>query len=78
MSRDVKPSLSVCIQALQTALAHYDWLVASGQCQQEDMEEAVYMYEHELAKLIDIYRAQERRGEVAIPLKKLLQPPYSD
>lgn len=69
-------SLSVCIQALQTAIKHNDFLSQSATVDSDDYEESSYMFELELAKLIKLYQREEAAGKVNIPLTELLKPPF--
>ncbi|WP_215399341.1 hypothetical protein [Rheinheimera oceanensis] len=69
-------SLSVCIQALQTAIKYNDFLSQSATVDADDYEESSYMFELELAKLIDLYQQEEAAGNVNIPLAELLKPPF--
>ncbi|SBS39497.1 hypothetical protein MSP8887_03851 [Marinomonas spartinae] len=69
-------SLSVCIQALQTAIKHNDFLAQSSTVDKDDYEESSYMYELELAKLVELYKAEEKQGNANIPLKDLLRAPF--
>ena len=69
-------TLSVCIQALQTAIKHNDFLSQSATVDADDYEESSYMFELELAKLVKLYRQEEVAGNVNIPLAELLKPPF--
>ncbi|GAA5213561.1 hypothetical protein ACFSJ3_03310 [Corallincola platygyrae] len=69
-------SLSVCIQALQTAIAHNNFLFQSSTVDKDDYEESSYMFELELAKLVEIYKVEEEAGNTQIPLELLLKPPF--
>ncbi|RCU50870.1 hypothetical protein EZV61_06935 [Corallincola luteus] len=71
-------SLSVCIQALQTAIKHNDFLSQSCTVDGDDYEESSYMYELELAKLVKVYQAEEKLGKTSIPLEDLLHPPFDE
>jgi hypothetical protein len=66
-------SISVCIQALQDAIRHYEFLCQSQTVDPDDYEEAKYMYELELARLSEIYAAEEKLGRTSIPLAALLR-----
>jgi hypothetical protein len=66
-------SLSVCIQALQDAIRHYEFLCQSETVDADDYEEAKYMYELELARLTEVYAAEEKLGRTSIPLAALLK-----
>ncbi|TMN94674.1 hypothetical protein [Pseudoalteromonas sp. S558] len=70
-------TLSVCIQALQAAIKHNDFLSQSETVDKNDYEESSYMYELELVKLIKLYKKEEENG-VPIPLKDLLKPPLEE
>lgn len=69
-------SLSVCIQALQQAIRHNDFLSQSDTVNSDDYEESSYMFELELSKLVEAYAEEEKAGKVSIPLKQLLSPPF--
>lgn len=69
-------SLSVCIQALQTAIRHHEFLAQSDTVDGDDYEEASYMFELELARLVKLYREEEQAGRATIALAKLLKPPF--
>ncbi len=71
-------SLSVCIQALQTAIKHNDFLSQSDTINADDYEESSYMYELELSRLAKIYKEEEKAGRVNLPLAKLLKPPFDE
>ena len=66
-------SISVCIQALQDAIRHYEFLCQSQTVDPDDYEEAKYMYELELARMSEIYAAEEKLGRTPIPLASLLR-----
>ncbi len=68
-------SISVCIQALQDAIRHYEFLSQSQTVDPDDYEEAKYMYELELARMSEIYAAEEKLGKTSIPLATLLRDP---
>ncbi len=42
----------------------------------DDYEESSYMFEKELSKLVAIYKQEEKKGNVSIPLVKLLHAPF--
>lgn len=69
-------SLSVCIQALQKAIRHNEFLSQSATVDSDDFEESSYMYELQLGKLCKIYKLEEKNGNVAIPLAQLLHSPF--
>lgn len=71
-------SLSVCIQALQTAIKHHDFLSQSQTVDKDDFEECSYMYELELCRLVDLYKKEEQLGNACIPLNDLLKPPFGN
>ncbi|MBJ7556154.1 hypothetical protein MSP8886_02449 [Marinomonas spartinae] len=66
-------SIFVCIQALEDAIRYYDLLAQSDTTDSDDYEECKYMYEVELSRLCEIYSKEEERGNVPVPLKKLLK-----
>ena len=65
-------SLSVCIQALQDAMKYYEFISQSETVNKDDHEECVFMYANELARLIDVYKKEEKLGNTDIPLAELL------
>ncbi len=69
-------SLSVCIQALQTAIHHHEFLAQSATVDSDDYEEGSYMFELELARLVKLYQEEERAGRANIALGALLKPPF--
>lgn len=69
-------SLSVCIQALQKAIRHNEFLAQSQTVDSDGYEESSHMYEVELSKLVNLYKQEERKGNVPIPLSKLLHAPF--
>ena len=69
-------SLSICIQALQKAIRHNEFLSQSATVDSNDFEESSHMYELQLGKLCKIYKLEEERGNVTIPLSKLLHGPF--
>lgn len=71
-------SLSVCIQALQKAIRHNEFLAQSQTVDSDDYEESSHMYEVELSKLVNLYKQEEKKGSVPIPLSKLLHAPFDD
>ena len=71
-------SLAVCIQALQRAIKFNDFLSQSETVDADDHEESSYMYEHELARLIELYKREEQAGRASVPLAKLLHPPFDE
>ena len=71
-------SLAVCIQALQKAINFNDFLSQSDTVESDDYEESSYMYELELSRLCDIYKSEELKGNVSIPLSSLLKPPFDE
>ena len=78
-------SISVCIQALPDAIRHYEFLCQSQTVDPvlphpelrvldpDDYEEAKCMYELELARLSEIYAAEEKQGRTSIPLAALIK-----
>ncbi len=66
-------SISVCIQALDDSIRYYDLLSQSDTVDSDDFEECKYMYEVELSRLCELYSAEEKKGNVPIPLSKLLK-----
>lgn len=71
-------SLSVCIQALQDAIRYNDFISQSETVDSDDYVESSYLYELELCRLIEIYKSEEKLGNVSIPLSQLLFPPFND
>jgi len=71
-------SLSVCIQALQTAIKHNDFLSQSNTVDKDDYEESSYMYEIELSRLVKLYKEEEQLGNTNIPLDMLLKAPFDE
>jgi len=71
-------SLSICIQALQTAIQHHNFLCQSDTVDKDDYEEGSFMYEGELSRLVKIYKEEEKLGYTHIPLKELLVPPFDE
>jgi len=69
-------SLSVCIQALQKAIRFNEFLSQSDTIDADDFEESSLMFEQELVRLCRLYRDEESRNGVPIPLAQLLKPPY--
>lgn len=69
-------SLSACIQALQKAIRHNEFLAQSKTVDSDDYEESSHMYEVELSKLVNLYKQEEKNGNVPIPLSKLLHAPF--
>ncbi len=39
----------------------------------DDFEECKYMYEVELSRLCELYASEEKKGNVPVPLNKLLK-----
>lgn len=68
--------LSICIQALQTAIKHNDFLSQSATVDKDDYEESSFMFEGELARLVSLYKIEEKNGHTSIPLQELLHPPF--
>lgn len=66
-------TIAVCIQALEDAVRYYELLSQSETVDSDDYEECKYMYEVELSRLCEIYKAEEDKGSAAIPLSKLLK-----
>ena len=75
---EVVRSLTICIQALQAAIKHNDFLCQSNTVDKDDYEESSFIYEGELARLIKKYKEEERLGYTNIPLKRLLKPPFDE
>ena len=73
-----KRSLVVCIQALQKAIRFNDFLSQSETVESEDYEESSYLYELELLRLCQLYKSEEQKGNVSIPLSALLKPPFDE
>lgn len=71
-------TLSVCIQSLQTAIKHNDFLSQSNTVDKNDYEESFYMYELELSQLVKLYKEEERLGNTNIPLVQLLKAPFEE
>ena len=71
-------TLSVSIQALQKAIKFNDFLSQSETVESDDYEESSYMYELELSRLCELYKAEELKGNVSIPLSNLLKPPFDE
>ncbi len=71
-------TLSVCIQALQSAIRFNEFLAQSATVDAEDLEESSFMYEHELYRVIEIYEAEEKAGRTNIPLAMLLKAPFDN
>lgn len=71
-------SLAVCIQALQRAIKFNDFLSQSDTVDSDNYEEISYMFELELSRLCDIYKSEEIKGNVSIPLSLLLKPPFDE
>ncbi|GAB2189620.1 hypothetical protein MAH1_12280 [Sessilibacter sp. MAH1] len=71
-------SLAICIQALQKAIKFNDFLSQSDTVDSDDYEESSYMYELELNRLCDLYKSEEIKGNVSIPLASLLTPPFDE
>lgn len=78
MSNLSNSSLAVCIQALQKAIKFNDFLSQSATVDSDDYEESSYMYELELSRLCELYKDEEKKGNVVIPLKSLLSPPFDE
>lgn len=70
--------LAVCIQALQKAIKFNEFLSQSETVDGNDYEESSYMFEVELSKLCKIYKAEEEKGNVPIPLSSLLRAPFDE
>ncbi len=66
-------SISVCIQALEDSIRYYDLLGQSETTDSDDFEECKYMYEVELSRLCELYASEEKKGNVPVPLNKLLK-----
>ena len=66
-------SISVCIQALEDSIRYYDLLGQSDTTDSDDFEECKYMYEVELSRLCELYKAEEKKGNAPVPLNKLLK-----
>jgi len=71
-------SLAICIQALQKAIKFNDFLSQSETVEGDDYEESSYMYELELSRLCDLYKSEELKGNVSIPLSSLLKAPFDE
>jgi hypothetical protein len=66
-------TISVCIQSLDDSIRYYDLLSQSDTVDSDDFEECKYMYEVELSRLCELYAQEEKKGNVPIPLSKLLK-----
>jgi hypothetical protein len=71
-------TLALCIQALQRAIKFNDFLSQSETVDADDHEESSYQYEQELVRLIELYKQEVQAGRVAVPLAKLLHPPFDE
>lgn len=67
------PACSPRACAIQDAIRHYEFLSQSQTVDPNDYEEAKNMYELELARLSEIYAAEEKGGRTSIPLAELLK-----
>jgi len=70
-------SLSTCIQSLKTTIKYYEFICQSDTVDEEDYAEVIFMYADELARLIEIYKKEEKMGNADIPLKDLLGDEYA-
>ena len=66
-------TISVCIQSLDDSIRYYNLLSQSDTVDSDDFEECKYMYEVELSRLCELYLQEEKKGNVPIPLSKLLK-----
>ena len=66
-------TIAICIQALEDATKHYNMLSQSETVDSDNFEECIYMYEVELARLCEIYRKEEEKGNTQVPLASLLK-----
>ncbi|GAA6170134.1 hypothetical protein [Sessilibacter corallicola] len=71
-------SLAVCIQALQKAIRFNDFISQSDTVDSDNYEESSYMFELELSRLCELYKIEEKNGNVSIPLSSLLTPPFDE
>ncbi len=71
-------SLVVCIQALQKAIRFNDFISQSDTVDSDNYEESSYMFELELSRLCELYKIEEKNGNVSIPLSSLLTPPFDE
>lgn len=71
-------TLATCIQALQKAIRFNELVSQSDTVDGDDYEESSYMFELELSKLCDIYKEEELKGNISIPLSSLLKAPFDE
>jgi hypothetical protein len=71
-------SLVVCIQAFQKAIRFNDFISQSDTVDSDNYEESSYMFELELSRMCELYKIEEKNGNVSIPLSSLLTPPFDE
>jgi hypothetical protein len=70
--------LIVCLQALEKAIKHNEYISKSQTVDPDDFEESTYQYELTLNKLCKIYKEEEAKGNTRLPLKDIISYDYRD
>ena len=65
--------LVMCLQALETAMKHYEFISKSQTVDPEKFEEILFEFEKTLNQLRKIYKQEEAKGNTRIPLKDIIK-----
>jgi hypothetical protein len=68
----------ICLQALETAMKHYEYISKSQTVDPENFEEILYEFEKTLNQLCKIYKQEEAKGNTHLPLKDIISYDYRD
>jgi hypothetical protein len=68
-------SLTLCLQALDTAVRYHEQFAKSETVDSDDDAELIFAYEREIQRLGSLYEAEQKRHPDYPPLKDLL--PYT-
>lgn len=70
--------LVICLQALETAMKHYEFISKSQTVDPGKFEEILFEFEKTLNQLCKIYKQEEAKGNTRIPLKDVIAYDYRE